>query len=844
MRVSLNTIKQLTGVDLPLDVLVEKINTQLGAIEEVTDLGAKYKDAVIIKVVSAEKHPDADRLYVTKVDDGGAVADIKRDDDGYVQVVCGAPNVRAGMFAVWLPPKSTVPSTFDDKDPFVLDARELRGVVSQGMLAAADELAIGTDHEGIIEIDPDEWKPNDVGIVAGTSFAKAYELDDTIIDIENKMFTHRPDLFGQLGVAREIFAITQPPVASDNSPDIRFEEQDWFWAIPSFVSASGLELHVANEAPDKVPRLMAVAMDDVTVRPSPLWVQAVLIRWGSKPINNIVDLTNYIMLLTAQPTHAYDYDKLHGHTLGARMARDDESITLLNGKTYTLSSDDIVMIDGEGPIGLGGIMGGSNSEVSANTTRIVLEVANFDMYTVRKSSMRHGLFTEALTRFNKGQSLLQTDRVLARLIELMPGKQSSDVFDLPKRAADFDKTTNCKELRISTAFINARLGLTLTTREVGNILRLVNFASYPSDEDEETLLVTAPFWRTDIELPEDVVEEVGRLYGFDKLPRELPQRSIEPAAKNTGRELKQKVRNVLASAGANEVLTYSFVHENVLRRAGQNPDEAYQLSNALSPDLQFYRLSLTPSLLDKVYGNIRAGFDAFALFEIGTIHTKQADLDADGLPAEIDRIGFVVSSKQPPSGAAYYKAKHMLDYVAEKLGLDLAYKPLPADTTTTMAQPFYGPRSARVIDTKSNQPLGIIGEYKQSVRRAFKLPEYSAGFELSFEGLLLAIDTDTSRYQPLGRYPSISRDVTFVIDASMNYDSVIKASQGVKIDQSVTVHIEPKDIYQAEGHDSRHITLTYVFTPHDQTLKNEYANQLLGSIVSNIESTTNARVLS
>ena len=203
MKISINTIKQFIDFELPpIDELVARINQQLGQVDEVIDLSPKYKDVIIVKVVSCEKHSDADRLSVCLVDDGGVVPDIERNSDGLIQVVCGAPNVHEGIFAPWLPPRSTVPSSFNDAEPFVLDARELRGVKSNGMLAAADELALGNDHTGIIEIDPAEWRPTAVEIVPGASFAKAFGLDDTIIDIENKMFTHRPDLFGQIGIAR------------------------------------------------------------------------------------------------------------------------------------------------------------------------------------------------------------------------------------------------------------------------------------------------------------------------------------------------------------------------------------------------------------------------------------------------------------------------------------------------------------------------------------------------------------------------------------------------------------------------------------------------------------------
>ena len=221
---------------------------------------------------------------------------VERDENGFVQVVCGAPNAREGIFAVWLPPESIVPASFDEKEPFVLGSRELRGVMSHGMLAAADELAIGNSHEGILEIDPTEWKPNDIEIKPGTSLAKVYGLDDTIIDIENKMFTHRPDLFGQLGIARELYAILNQDARSDETKDTRFENPDWYWKQPEFNSATQLELEPFNDATEKVPRIMFVAMNNINIGPSPLWLQCALVAMGSKPINNVVDLTNYLML--------------------------------------------------------------------------------------------------------------------------------------------------------------------------------------------------------------------------------------------------------------------------------------------------------------------------------------------------------------------------------------------------------------------------------------------------------------------------------------------------------------------------------------------------------------------
>ena len=731
MKVSLNVIKQYLGIELPpVDELVERINMQLGGVEAVTDLASKYKDVVIVKVVECEKHPNADKLSVCMVDDSGVVHDVERDERGFVRVVCGAPNVHAGMFAAWLPPKSVVPATYNDKEPFVLSARELRGVVSNGMLAAEDELDLGSDHEGIIEITEEDLKKQESGdktqgLKPGASFSELFALDDSIIDIENKMFTHRPDCFGQLGVAREIAGIlghkfTSPEWYLEQRQESRDKRQE----------GEELPLDVFNDALENCPRFMAVALKNVTVKPSPLWLQIELVRLGSKAINNIVDVTNYAMLLTGQPTHAYDYDKLRGGKLGVRMAHAGEQATFLNSKTYELTPDDIVIVDGEGVVGLGGVIGGNNSEVSADTTNIVLECAAFDMYAVRKTSMRHGIFTDAVTRFSKGQSSLQQPTILAYLQELIinfaGGHQASEVFD-SQRQETRDKR---QEIMIAGNFINTRLGLQLDIHDMKELLENVEFDIVLS-HDSCLMTLSSPFWRTDIELPEDVVEEVGRLYGFDALPRELPKRSITPATKNPQFELKQQIRNILSRAGANEVLTYSFVHANTLKKAGQDPEKAFRLSNALSPDLQYYRLSLTPSLLEKVHPNSKAGHDEFALFEIGKAHVKGMS-GPEGLPLEMPRVAAVYTSKKPKQGDVYYEANRLLSYLLEQLHVeDVRFVPL-SNEDTTVGSAYYEPnRSAAVYC--GDQKIGCVGEYKETVCRSFKLPEYTAGFEISLD---------------------------------------------------------------------------------------------------------------
>lgn len=825
MKVSLNIVRSLINFELPsVDELVLRVNQQLGGVEEVIDLGAKYSGARIVRIVECGKHPDADRLSVTKIDDGGAVPDVPRDDNGYVQVVCGAPNVHADMWAIWLPPGSTVPVSFDDTEPFVLGARPLRGVLSQGMLAAADELAIGTDHKGIIEITENDL-PSGAELQAGARFAEIFGLDDFVLDIENKMFTHRPDCFGQLGVAREIAGIFGQ----------QFTSPEWYKAQQQFSTAEGLDLTVTNDAPELVSRFMAVAIKDIEVKPSPLWLQCQLVAMGGKPINNIVDATNYIMLMTAQPTHAYDYDKLRGHQLGARLARPGEKVSLLNGKEYELTADDIIIADGEGVIGLAGIMGGSNTEVSNDTKNIVLECATFDMYALRKTAMRHGVFTDALARFNKGQSPLQNAAVLKRLMSVVSGVQASEVFDLKQFSDEFDDYFDGKytpaNIDIDSKFINERLGLKLSENDICGLLNNVEIRSHGPEEELDYICIQSPFWRTDLELSEDIVEEVGRLYGFDKLPRELPHRSIKPVPKNPRRELKNAIRQSLSRAGANEILTYSFVHERILKNAEQDITQAYKLSNALSPDLQYYRLTVLPSLLDKVYTNIKSGHNEFALFEIGKGHLKSKGLNKEGLPIENNYIDLVYSSKKDKPGAPFYVAKKIIDNLGKDLGVKFEFEKIVNQIDKQILAPFDIDRSSLII-IDNGDIVGLVGELKQSVIKNFKLPQYISAASIDIDILQKNISKNIGdSYHPLSKFPSTRRDISIEIDLAVSYKdvlNVVKNSLQKQDDEFISISLV--DIYRAKDSSFKTITLNISMTNYNRTLTATDASRIIENI--------------
>jgi phenylalanyl-tRNA synthetase beta chain len=806
MKVSLSAIKWQGYTDLfdiSVDELVRKIGAQLGEVKEVTNLGAHYDHVVVARVISCVDHPDADRLHICMIDDGGSASDVERDENGHVQVVCGAPNVREGLLVAWLPPGSTVPSSVS-KDPFVLGSRELRGKVSNGMLASPSELAISDNHDGILEIDPgiEVWTHEGTkNPWPGMDFKELYGLDDTIIDIENKMFTHRPDCFGLLGVARELAGIQQKS----------FKSPAWYLNEAALPAGEGLPLRVRNELPEIAPRFLAVTMKNVAIAPSPIWLQSFLSRLGVKSINNVVDVTNYIMLLTGQPLHAYDYDKVKAldggdaATLVVRHPKVGERIKLLNGKEIAPRSEAIMIATKRQLIGVGGVMGGSDTEVDTNTKNIILECASFDMYSIRRTSMTHGLFTDAVTRFNKGQSAMQNDRVAAQAIgmitELSGAQVAGDVIDEIG-------TFTLKSVTVTASFINERLGLTLPADQMRDLLQNVEFTV---SLDSDTLTITPPFWRTDIDIPEDIVEEVGRLYGYDHLPLVLPLRSITPAARNKLVELKTVLRKHLAAAGANEVQTYSFAHGKLLEKAEQSLDDAFGLSNALSPDLQYYRLSLLPSLLDKVHPNIKAGYEHFMLYEIGKGHNTK-HFDKDGMPVEFEMLEAVVaaSPKAAPKGNAYFEAKYQVTQILESLGITADFETIPEDIDYPIIKPFDQRRTALIKERTTGQLLGAVGEIKASVRKAFKLPAYTASFGLSLSDVL-QVRNQQSVYVPLPKFPKAEQDICLRVPVAVSHralEQLVESALRNLRDPLTHATLAVVDIYQREN-DINHKQVTF-----------------------------------
>jgi phenylalanyl-tRNA synthetase beta chain len=822
MKVSLNWLKEYVKIDLSVDELVAKIGTQLGAVEEVIDLRHKYKGIHVVQIVEAKPHPDADKLSIYQATDGKQ----------QMQVVSGDRTLNVGDKVAWLAPGTTVPSTINSDAPVVLDVRDMCGHKSHGMFASGKELDINDDHDSVLKLDTDAK--------AGELLAKAYGLNDVIIDIENKMFTHRPDCFGLLGVAREIAGIQGQAF---RSPDWYLQKNGTFLKPQS----EPIKLSTTNKAPTLCPQYNAVVMQGIVVAPSPIAIQSYLKRVGIRPINNIVDVTNYLMYVTGQPMHAFDYHKVAAvddkkdASIVVREAQEGDELTLLDGRTVKPSKGTLLICSRSKPLAIGGVMGGRDTEVDDNTTTIILESATFNMYAIRRTSMELGIFSDAVTRFSKGQSEAQGKVVLAEAVRLINehiGGTIASELGVERPKTPTPVTTGIK-------FVNQRLGLSLPPGKMRGLLENVEMRVAIQGGQ---LKINPPFWRRDIEIAEDIIEEIGRLYGYDKLPHELPLRTTQAVDMPGIELLLPKIRTLLAAAGNNELQTYSFVSSKLLQKTGQDAKPAYRLRNALSPELELIRTSLLPSLLDKVHANHKAGYSQFGLFELGKSHNK-FEIGKDDLPQERRGLAYVFSADQKAAGAwqgaPFYQAKRQLLYLLEALHYKDVNFQLLVDVTlgtwwlNNIADIFERKRSALVLI--GDKPLGVVGEFTASVQEQFKLPAFSCGFELDI-GELHGIQAMTTTYEPLLRFPATEQDVCFKVANNVSYAQLEQLiHKSFLQDERLHVTIDPVDIYQRDT-DAKHKQITYRLTlrHHDRTLTTEEVNKLIEKLVEQAAKTFEA----
>jgi phenylalanyl-tRNA synthetase beta chain len=821
MIISLNWLKKFTNIDISVDELAELINTRLVEIESVVNISEKYKNILIVKAVEVKSLEGSDHLSVVKINDGGANHYVERDENNLIQVVCGAPNITSGQTVVWLPPKSVVPQTFGTAQPFMLDTRNLRGVISNGMIASAKELDLFDEHTGILVLDGD--------IEPGTSFAKEYELDDYLLNIENKSLTHRPDCFGIIGFAREVSAI----MGKD------FVSPDWIMNLnPYFGEGSGNISIVIDDA-DISDRYQAMVMTDGdSKKQSPMILQTYLARVGVRPISAIVDVTNYLMMLAGQPLHAFDFDKVRSICgdnveIHVRFGREGEKLELLDGKVIDLSSDDIVIAAGETAIALAGAMGGANTEIDESTKTIIIESASFNLYKLRATQMRHGIFSEAVTRFTKGQPAELTAPVLGEAVRLV--REWTGMQPVTSVADTYPGKRERQTIKVPLQKVDDILGVDMSILDAANSISHAGFGV--KIEDSLIMNVEVPYWRSDIHILEDVVEEIGRINGFDNIKSTLPMRDFTAVMPDGFDIFRNNLRRTLVKSGANEVLTYSFIHGDIIKKAGQNPEDSYRLINSISPDLQYYRQTLMPSLLSITQPNIKQGYDEFALFEINKCHYKPDGLTDEEVPLEIDRMALIFAAKAG-SGTAYYRARRILEFIMGDL--NITYKKI-TESNNPILSPFEPKRSAELIGA-NGKTIGFIGEYKKSVIKNFKLPVCSAGFEVNTLELFNLVKTVGKDYKPLSRYPSTERDICFRVNQVINCGQIIDSANEILLKTDLESSIEVIDIYKKES-ETKNVTVRIKLVSYSHTLNGDEVTEVINNVVNSVVAKLDAIVI-
>jgi phenylalanyl-tRNA synthetase beta chain len=750
MQVSLSWLKQYTPIRRSAADLAEAL-TQVGlAVDAVVDRYRFLETVLVGRVLAVGAHPTADRLTVCQVDTGR----------GTLPVVCGAPNVAPGMLAPVALPGTALPSGI------VIEAGSIRGQRSEGMLCSAVELALGADATGIMGL-----KAN---LPIGAPLNTALALSDPVLEID--LTPNRADCLSIIGVAREAAAIqgtrlTPPRVDLPDADD----------HIRRLTS-------VTIEAPDHCPRYVARALVDVVVKPSPFWLQDRLVSVGLRPINNIVDVTNFVMLECGQPLHAFDLDCLAQHRIVVRTAGQGERFVTLDQKERGLDPEMLMICDGEKPVAIAGVMGGLNSEIRPDTRRVLIESACFDPLSVRKTSKKLGLGTDASRRFERGVDPAGTvwaaNRAAALMAEVSAGRVVGGVIDANPRP------WVPKTIDLSVRRTHQLLGTRLPKKKIVRLLSAIGFKVESAPRRDE-LRIAAPSFRVDISRPEDLVEEVARLSGFDTIPTTFPRLPAGERPAAVRLDLRQQIKAVLTGFGFTEVITYSFIHslwcDRLLLPADDPRRRTVAVLNPLAEDQAVMRSSLVPGILETMRFNLDQQTRRLKLFEIGKVFLHRADSD---LPEEPEMIaGLWSGSRQPLSWHAKETPCDFYDLKGAVEGLLGALKLEAVDFTQAPDVQCYYTRpghSARIL--VGGREIGLIGELHPKVRDAFGLKPTAFLFELEVESIEALLSQIRYRLR-IPKFPAVARDITLIVDRSLEARQVVAAVTAMKLELLESVQL-------------------------------------------------------
>lgn len=731
MKISVKWLKDYVALPAAVEELARKLTAVGLEIEGLERPGEALRGVVVAQIQQSVQHPNADKLSVTQVDLGGPEK---------LQVVCGAKNFKVG---------DKVPlATLGTKLPNGVEIKQapLRGVDSFGMLCSAKELGLSEESSGLLILPP-ELEP-------GTPIAEALGVDDVVLEVN--VTPNRPDALSHLGVAREVAVATGAPL---RLPEPRLAESG---------EPASSKVKVRVEDAVRCPRYTARVIENVKIGPSPQWLQDRLKACGVRPISNVVDVTNFVLLEYGQPLHAFDLDKVAGQEIIVRTARPGEKMTTLDGKQRALDAEDLLICDRDRAQALAGVMGGADSEVSAGTTRVVLESAHFQPSSIRRSSKRHGLHTEASHRFERGADLdavlPAVDRAAALIAELAGGTVA------PGRVDVYPQPPPPRRVSLRYGRVEKVLGVAIAEADCRRILGTLGFRAVEEGRGQTTFEV--PRARVDVEREEDLFEELARVHGYDNIPAKLPRGLAELAPEPAATEAERRARQALSGAGLSEVVNYSFVMPRVLEALG-GKEQPVALLNPLSVEQSVMRTSLLPGLLENLSRSVRHQVDTVFVYEMGRAYLRDPAGGQGQQPAtrEVPRLAGLCwglrggrTWTQKDAKADFYDAKGAVEGVLHALHVDgVRFVPTEA--------PAYHPRACAQVELADGTVLGHVGELHPRVTKALELPRDVFVFELDSVPLYAAARL-VPAWGGLPRFPAVLRDLAVVVPLELPNDEV------------------------------------------------------------------------
>ncbi|HHM3688844.1 TPA: phenylalanine--tRNA ligase subunit beta [Staphylococcus aureus] len=788
MLISNEWLKEYVTIDDSVSNLAERITLTGIEVDDLIDYTKDIKNLVVGFVKSKEKHPDADKLNVCQVDIG---------EDEPVQIVCGAPNVDAGQYVIVAKVGGRLPGGIKIK------RAKLRGERSEGMICSLQEIGISSNYipksfESGIYVFSEAQVP-------GTDALQALYLDDQVMEFD--LTPNRADALSMIGTAYEVAALYNTKMTK---PETTSNELD--------LSAND-ELTVTIENEDKVPYYSARVVHDVTIEPSPIWMQARLIKAGIRPINNVVDISNYVLLEYGQPLHMFDQDAIGSQQIVVRQANEGEKMTTLDDTERELLTSDIVITNGQTPIALAGVMGGDFSEVKEQTSNIVIEGAIFDPVSIRHTSRRLNLRSESSSRFEKGIATEFVDEAVDRACYLLQTYANGKV--LKDRVSSGELGAFITPIDITADKINRTIGFDLSQND---IVTIFNQLGFDTEINDDVITVLVPSRRKDITIKEDLIEEVARIYGYDDIPSTLPVFDKVTSGQLTDRQYKTRmVKEVLEGAGLDQAITYSLVSKEDATAFSMQQRQTIDLLMPMSEAHASLRQSLLPHLIEAASYNVARKNKDVKLFEIGNVFFANGEGE---LPDQVEYLSgiltgdYVVNQWQDKKETVdFYLAKGVVDRVSEKLNLEFSYRRADIDG-------LHPGRTAEIL--LENKVVGFIGELHPILAADNDLKRTYV-FELNFDALM-AVSVGYINYQPIPRFPGMSRDIALEVDQNIPAADLLSTihAHGGNILKDTLVF----DVYQGEhlekGKKSIAIRLNYLDT--EETLTDERVSKVQAEI--------------